>query len=73
MFAGDVGGKQGGADGDPADIAAGEEVIASIAFVAGMVIADGEDDEEVDDDDGRVEHWGIVYTEWGWWSERREV
>ncbi len=61
MFAGDVGGEEGEADGDPADAASGEEVVFGVALFEGVVGADCEDDQEVDDDYGCVEHWGLVY------------
>jgi len=55
VLGGDVGDKQGRTDEEPADVAAGEEVIGGCAFLTGEIQADAKDDQEVDADNPEVE------------------
>jgi arylsulfatase A-like enzyme len=56
MLTPDVGGKQRGADREPTHVLAGQEVVRRGSLPPRMVEADREDDNEVNDNDGRVEH-----------------
>ena len=55
MLGRDIGNEQRGADGEPAHVAAGQEVVGRSAFLAGEVEADAEDNHEVNCDNGDVD------------------
>src|SRR5882724_10653977 len=59
MFGGNIGNEQRGADGEPADVAAGQEIILGAASLAGKIKADAENNDEVDRDDRDI-HSGKV-------------
>ena len=54
MFGGDIGHEERSADGEPADIAAGEEIFGGVAALFCKINADGEDKKEVNADDSEI-------------------
>ena len=55
MLGGNVGDEERRADGEPADVASGEEVIFGGALFARKIKADAEDENEIDADDDEID------------------
>src|SRR5215475_14500500 len=55
MFGRNIGDEERSADEEPADVAAGEEVVLGGALFLGEVEADAEDDQEIDTDNDEID------------------